>query len=142
MPVTAQDFVFTLQAMRRQDPRVSCAALNAPVRSARAVEREDATSRAARALGRLAALFDHVLPRHVAARPGVRELWRDGIDNPRTSRPIGSGPFLLAGLERGRQLDARAGIRATGGRTLPTSSGSSSAGHGAATGPAREMTER
>ena len=36
-----------------------------------------------------------------------REVWSDRIDDPRTGRPIGSGPFLVERLERGRQLVLR-----------------------------------
>ena len=49
-------------------------------------------------------LFDVVLPRHVAAGQEFESLWKDGIENPRTRRAIGSGPFLLAGWQRGKQL--------------------------------------
>ena len=31
-------------------------------------------------------------------------VWRDRIDNPKTGRPIGSGPFLVQRWERGKQL--------------------------------------
>jgi ABC-type transport system substrate-binding protein len=49
-------------------------------------------------------LFGVVLPRHALAGENPRTIWRDGIDNPKTGDPIGSGPFLLGPVDRGRQF--------------------------------------
>ena len=73
------------------------------------------------------------LARSLRERPAARmrsrartstTIWRDRIDNPKTGRPIGSGPFLVERWERGKQL-ASSATRATGGRIPPTSTGSS-----------------
>jgi ABC-type transport system substrate-binding protein len=45
-----------------------------------------------------------VLPRHALAGEDLTTVWSDAIENPKTGRPIGSGPFLLSRLERGRQI--------------------------------------
>ena len=42
-----------------------------------------------------AGLFGNVLPAHALAGRNLTTIWRDRIDNPRTGRPIGSGPFLV-----------------------------------------------
>ena len=34
----------------------------------------------------------------------LKSIWMDTIDNPKTARPIGSGPFLVERWERGKQL--------------------------------------
>ena len=101
VPVTARDFEFTHQ-VRLEHPRVNESHLI--VRRVRAVGAKtvEVVLRARWVDWRL--LFDHILPRHVAAGQEFESLWKDGIDNPRTRRPIGSGPFLLAGWQRGRQL--------------------------------------
>jgi peptide/nickel transport system substrate-binding protein len=49
-------------------------------------------------------LFRRVYPRHALAGRDPRTVWRDGIVNPRTGRPTGSGPFLVERWERGRQI--------------------------------------
>lgn len=49
-------------------------------------------------------LFYAVLPRHVLTGRNLEQIWTDGIDDPRTGRPIGSGPFLVERWERGKQL--------------------------------------
>jgi peptide/nickel transport system substrate-binding protein len=48
--------------------------------------------------------FDIVLPRHALAGQDVTTVWRDRIDNPKTGKPIGSGPFVVGRFERGRQV--------------------------------------
>ena len=51
-------------------------------------------------------LFSIVLPRHALAGQDLQkpEFWTDRIDDPRTGRAIGSGPFLVGPWERGKQL--------------------------------------
>ena len=101
VPVTARDFEFTHQ-VRLEHPRVNEWHLN--VRRVRAVGAKtvEVVLRSRWVDWRL--LFDVVLPRHVAAGQDFESLWKDGIDNPRTRRAIGSGPFLFAGWQRGKQL--------------------------------------
>ena len=50
------------------------------------------------------ALFGNILPRHALAGEKLGSIWADGIVNPKTGRPIGSGPFLVGRWERGEQL--------------------------------------
>lgn len=101
VPVTARDFVFTHQVRVENPPPND---LHRDVRRVRAVGAKtvEVVLRAPFADWRL--LFGFVLPRHVAAGQEFESLWKDGIENPRTRRPIGSGPFLLADWERGKQL--------------------------------------
>ena len=49
-------------------------------------------------------LFGNILPRHALAGEKLEDIWTDGIVNPKTGRPIGSGPFLVGRWERGEQL--------------------------------------
>jgi len=49
-------------------------------------------------------LFAPVLPRHALAGANFDEVWRERIDNPKTGRPIASGPFIFAGRNRGSSL--------------------------------------
>ena len=53
------------------------------------------------------ALFGNILPSHALRGSDLTQVWSDRIDDPRTGRPIGSGPFLVERLERGRQLVLR-----------------------------------
>jgi len=51
--------------------------------------------------------FSMILPEHALRGAKLEEIWTDGIDDPRTGRPIGSGPFLVERFDRGRQLVLR-----------------------------------
>ena len=101
--VTANDFVFTDRAIRAHRPEREAFHWT-HVRSVRA--RDPKTVRvvlsAPHADWRF--LFERVLPRHALAEADLANLWRERVDDPKTGRPIGSGPFLVEGLERGKQL--------------------------------------
>ena len=103
VPVTARDFLFTHRAMRMylpaDDPQRTY------VRSVRKVDAK--TVRVvlrSRYAGWRARLFRFVLPQHALAGEDLARIWTDGIENPKTGRPIGSGPFLVGGLDRGKQI--------------------------------------
>jgi peptide/nickel transport system substrate-binding protein len=49
-------------------------------------------------------LFDSVLPRHVLVGKDLESVWRGGIDDPKTRRAIGSGPFVFERWQHGKQL--------------------------------------
>jgi len=49
-------------------------------------------------------LFAPVLPWHALAGEDFDNVWRDRIDNPKTGRPIASGPFIFASRSRGSSL--------------------------------------
>ena len=100
VPVTARDFVFTWQTYSKLElPDYPPA-----IRSVRALDaktvRVDFRSRFAGWRD----LFDMVLPWHALAGADPKTMWQDGIDNPKTGDPIGSGPFLVGSVERGRQF--------------------------------------
>jgi len=106
VPITSRDFVFTLRAQIAHKTMLPPfdRALVAQVRSVRAVDAKtvrvvlrsrDATWRE---------LFGHILPRHALVDQKLANLWVDGIVDPRTGRPIGSGPFLVQRWERGREI--------------------------------------
>ena len=108
VPVTARDFVFTHDARkaRREDLSED---ERQDLRRVRSVSKIDAkTVRVvlrARYSGWRTALFGNVLPAHALAGRDLTTIWNaDSIDDPKTGRPIGSGPFLLESWDRGRQL--------------------------------------
>ena len=106
VPVTAQDFIFTLRAIRRHGiPEVRD--LHAPIRSARAVDRKTLRVVLRPRSASWHDFFGNILPAHALRGSDLTQVWSDRIDDPRTGRPIGSGPFLVERLERGRQLVLR-----------------------------------
>jgi peptide/nickel transport system substrate-binding protein len=106
VPVTARDFVFTLRARiaRKDQLDEATRGVVEQVRSASAVG-----AKAVRVVLRERhagwhSLFGNILPRHALAGEDLGSIWADGIVNPKTGRPIGSGPFLVERWERGEQL--------------------------------------
>lgn len=99
--ISAQDFVFTHQAFRKYLP----ADLHlTQVRSVRALDRKTVRVVLRTRFAGWRGLFWVVLPRHALAGENLTKVWIDRIDNPKTGRPIGSGPFLVGRWERGKQL--------------------------------------
>ena len=106
VPITAQDFIFTLQAIRRHSiPQFR--QLHSPIRSARAVDRKTLRVVLRSRSASWHDFFGNILPSHALRGSDLAQVWSDRVDNPRTGRPIGSGPFLVERLERGRQLVLR-----------------------------------
>ena len=103
VPVTSRDFVFTHRAILvGGEPDLK--ELEQQVRSIRVV---DAKTIRVVLRSRMAAwrgLFGPILPAHALSARGFPDVWRDSIDDPRTGRAIGTGPFLVGRWERGRQL--------------------------------------
>jgi peptide/nickel transport system substrate-binding protein len=106
VPVSAADFRFTYQAY-----------ITTPITGDPVGELYERVVRRVRVLGpktfrvelrepfaRWRDLFDVVLPSHALAGEDLTRVWRDRLDNPKTGRPIGSGPFLVSRLEPGRRL--------------------------------------
>ena len=106
VPITARDFVFTHNAIRsvRKEMWEPDAAAWSIVRSTRAV---DAKTVKVVLRGRFASwrgLFPHVLPAHALQGEDFSKVWLERLHDPRTGRPIGSGPFLVAAWERGHSV--------------------------------------
>jgi peptide/nickel transport system substrate-binding protein len=106
VPITARDFVFTHRARVATKTQLS-ESEREDLRRVRRVSALDAKTVRVLLRSRFSgwrSLFANVLPSHALQGEDVRKIWSDRIDNPKTGRPIGSGPFLLESWERGRQL--------------------------------------
>ncbi|MDQ3120941.1 MAG: peptide ABC transporter substrate-binding protein [Actinomycetota bacterium] len=103
VPVSARDFVFTHDAIVGHLPP-DRQAVHGLVRSVRAVGAKTVRVVLRSRAAEWRTLFPFVFPGHALRGQGLEEIWRDGIVNPRTGAPIGSGPFLVQSWERGRQL--------------------------------------
>jgi len=106
VPVTAADFVFTHQARLRQARSLSPGerAQLRQVRRVVAVGPKTVRVTLREPFSGWQRLFPNVLPRHVLAGQDLSKIWIDRVDDPKTGRPIGDGPFLIDGLQRGRTL--------------------------------------
>ena len=105
-PVTARDFEFTheaIQKARAANPDSALYAVHDSVKAVRLLGAKTFRVVLRSRDARWRSLFNVVLPRHALAGEDLATVWRDGIVNPKTGRPIGSGPFLLERWERGKQ---------------------------------------
>lgn len=101
-PITARDFAFTHELLLQGEP-----APDDPVRKIREVRVIDAKTVRVFFTSPVAGwrqLFHRIYPREALAGEDLKSVWRDGIVNPKTGKPTGSGPFLIESWERGRQL--------------------------------------
>jgi peptide/nickel transport system substrate-binding protein len=106
VPVTSADFVFTHAALLAQASSLPTD-LGHPLRHVRRVTAIDAkTVRVTlrEPFSGWQRLFPNVLPRHVLQGQDLTKVWVDRIDDPKTGKPIGSGPFLVESHERGEAL--------------------------------------
>lgn len=101
--VSARDFLFTLRMIRAHGTEESRAA-HRVVRTIRAVDPKTVRVVLRPRVAGWRGLFGGILPSHALRGRDLASTWTDRIDDPRTARPIGSGPFLVERWERGRQL--------------------------------------
>jgi peptide/nickel transport system substrate-binding protein len=107
--ITAHDFVFTYKLLlfisdlrgvtppEPEDPLWD-------VRWVRALDAKTVKVSFTSPIGAWRELFRRIYPRHALAGRDPKTVWRDGIVDPKTGRPTGSGPFLVERWERGRQI--------------------------------------
>ncbi len=100
IPVTARDFVFTWQTYSK----LELTDFPPSIRQVRPLDAKTVKVDFRRRFAGWRDLFGVVLPRHALAGENPTTIWRDGIDNPKTGDPIGSGPFLVGSVDRGRQF--------------------------------------
>jgi peptide/nickel transport system substrate-binding protein len=103
VPVTARDFIFTHDAIVGKLPP-ELQGVHRLVRSVREVGPKTVRIVLRSRAAGWRTLFRPVLPEHALRGQDLEEIWSDGIVNPRTGAPIGSGPFLLQSWERRRQM--------------------------------------
>jgi peptide/nickel transport system substrate-binding protein len=106
VPVTAADFVFTHAArlaLATSLPQSEKAQLE-HVRRVTAVGAKTVRVTLREPFSGWQALFPNVLPRHVLQGEDLSRIWVDRVDDPKTGKPIGDGPFLVEGLERSKAL--------------------------------------
>jgi len=103
VPVTARDFVFTLNAIQKSDVEGQ-RLIHDVISSIRAMDAKTVRAVLRQRYAGWRQLFPWVLPEHVLRGDDLTRVWTDAIDDPRTGRPIGSGPFLVRSWDRGQRV--------------------------------------
>jgi ABC-type transport system substrate-binding protein len=106
VPITARDFVFTWQLLARSKFAIPSDTRDLYEKIARAKILSPKRVRFVftEPLPQWKDLFAPVLPQHALADEDFDEVWRDGIDNPKTGSPLASGPFIFESWNRGSHL--------------------------------------
>jgi peptide/nickel transport system substrate-binding protein len=102
-PVSADDFIFTLDAIRNPANGTSKAGYEF-VTQADKVDPKTVTIRFSQPYPNWRTLFEFVFPKHVLAGHDFNQVWRNEIADPVTHAPIGSGPFLVSSWTKGQSL--------------------------------------
>ncbi len=104
--ITARDFEFTYTALRSLTKELSpgVARMYAVVRKVTVVDAKTVRVTLRSPLAGWRGLFQWILPAHALRGEDFSKVWLSGIQDPKTGRPIGSGPFLLESWERGRAV--------------------------------------
>lgn len=106
VPVTAGDFVFTHAAdlARASSLPAEWRGLLKHIRQVTATGAKTVRVTLREPVSGWQQLFPSVLPSHILEGQDLSKIWVDRIDDPKTGKPIGSGPFLVQSLERGKAL--------------------------------------
>jgi peptide/nickel transport system substrate-binding protein len=102
--ITARDFEFTYAAVRSLRGELVAAETYSTIRRVTAVDANTVRVVLRSRFAGWRSLFPYILPSHALRGEDFSKVWLDGIHNPKTGRPIGSGPFLVGGWARGRTV--------------------------------------
>jgi peptide/nickel transport system substrate-binding protein len=106
VPITARDFVFTWELLARSTFTIpdNTRAEYGQIVKAKILGPKRVRFVFGNPTLEWKGLFAPVLPWHALAGEDFDNVWRDRIDNPKTGRPIASGPFIFASRSRGSSL--------------------------------------
>jgi peptide/nickel transport system substrate-binding protein len=105
VPVSSADFLFTYRMFATQrSPTVDEREFYAKIRRVRVLGEKTFRVELHEPLAGWREYFNYVLPRHALVGVDITAVWRDRLDNPKTGRAIGNGPFLVSRFEPGSEL--------------------------------------
>jgi peptide/nickel transport system substrate-binding protein len=106
IPITARDFVFTWQLLARSKFAIppDTRARYDKIAQAKILSPKRVRFVFGEPFPDWKGLFAPVLPQHALVGEDFDEVWRDRIDNPKTGRPLASGPFIFESWNRGSRL--------------------------------------
>ena len=104
-PLTARDFVFTLRTIMNQRwDIVSRNGYDLITKTKVSGKGKAVQFTFKRPFAGWKDLFSYVLPQHALQGADFNSVWNDAVVNPKTGKPIASGPFLLTRWQKGSQI--------------------------------------
>jgi peptide/nickel transport system substrate-binding protein len=103
-PITAQDYRFTWQTIMNKNFNILSTIGYEDIASARIINSKTIQFRYKKVFAGWRDLFGEILPQHALSGQDFDEVWRNNINNPKTNRPIASGPFQLQSWSRGSNM--------------------------------------
>jgi peptide/nickel transport system substrate-binding protein len=103
-PITAQDYRFTWQTIMNKSFNILSTIGYEDISSARIINSKTIQFRFKKVFAGWRDMFSEILPQHALSGQDFDEVWRNNINNPKTNRPIASGPFLLQSWNRGTNM--------------------------------------
>jgi peptide/nickel transport system substrate-binding protein len=102
--VTAQDFLFTYQTIMNKQWNIISTIGYEDIGRAQVINSKKFKVTFKKVYAGWRDLFGEILPRHALVGEDFNNVWRNNINNPKTNRPIGNGPFVLSDWNRGSNM--------------------------------------
>ena len=103
-PLTANDYLFTYQTIMNKSWNILSTIGYEDIGKAQVVNAKTFKVSFKKVYAGWRDMFSEILPRHALAGENFNDVWRNAINNPKTNRPIASGPFQLTSWSRGANM--------------------------------------
>lgn len=103
-PITASDYLFTYQTQMNKQWNIIDITGYEDISRAQVINSKTFKVTFKKVFAGWRDLFDEILPRHALQGEDFNNIWRNNINNPKTGRPIGNGPFIMSDWNRGSNM--------------------------------------
>jgi len=102
VPVTASDYIFTYQTIMNKKWNIASVTGYDQIVRFKRINAKTIQFVFKSIYSSYQGLFGLILPRHALAGEDFNNAFRNNLDNPKTGKPIASGPFYLSGWSKGQ----------------------------------------
>lgn len=105
-PITADDYIFTWKTITDKRWNIISTIGYEDIRRATKIGRSNKIVKFTykKTYAGWRDLFGEILPRHALNGEDINNIWKNDLDNPKTGKPVASGPFFLASWNRGSSM--------------------------------------
>ncbi len=105
-PITAADYIFTLKTIMNPNVKILSTIGYEDIVKTKVINSKTVKFTFKKPFAGYKTLFGQPLPSHALSGQDFNKVWLNDLNNPKTGKPIASGPFYLpsGGWQRGRQL--------------------------------------